>query len=131
MENVNKQLLDAAINLLLTVKGKKAGTFTDAERIMLSAIAEAEQAQREKLFQPEHVPLTAAGSEDQAVYASIASNYHQPPAVAVLGVTDDELKEMAKRLGMRWDGDFWAIEDADFHPFMRTMLAAAQKGGAA
>lgn len=29
---------------------------------------------------PEHVPLTAAGSEDQAVYASIASNYHQPQA---------------------------------------------------
>lgn len=28
----------------------------------------------------EHAPLTAAGSEDQAVYASIASNYRQPLA---------------------------------------------------
>lgn len=36
--------------------------------------------------QPEHVPLTAAGSEDQAIYASIAANYHQPEPVNQQGM---------------------------------------------
>ena len=25
--------------------------------------------------------------------------------------------------GGKWNGDFWKIEDADFHPFLRTIEA--------
>lgn len=44
--------------------------------------------------------------------------------------SDQELEDMAQRYGMSWDGDRWIIEDADLHPFMRALLAAAQKCGA-
>lgn len=43
--------------------------------------------------------------------------------VASEGVTDEQIEERMQRLGARWDGDHWLIEDADLHPLYRTIAA--------
>ena len=41
-----------------------------------------------------------------------------------VGLTDDEEMESTfLECGGKWNGDFWKIEDADFHPFLRTIEA--------
>lgn len=39
------------------------------------------------------------------------------------GLTDDEMEATFLECGGKWNGDFWKIEDADFHPFLRTIEA--------
>ena len=39
------------------------------------------------------------------------------------GLTDDEMENTFVECGGKWNGDFWKIEDADFHPFLRTIEA--------
>ena len=38
-----------------------------------------------------------------------------------VGLTDDEMEATFIECGGKWNGDFWKIEDADFHPFLRTI----------
>jgi hypothetical protein len=38
-----------------------------------------------------------------------------------VGLTDDEMEAKFIECGGKWNGDFWKIEDADFHPFLRTI----------
>jgi len=38
-------------------------------------------------------------------------------------LTDDEMEATFIECGGKWNGDFWKIEDADFHPFLRTIEA--------
>jgi len=40
-----------------------------------------------------------------------------------VGLTDDEMENTFIQCGGKWSGDFWKIEDADFHPFLRTIEA--------
>ena len=37
--------------------------------------------------------------------------------------SDDEMEATFIECGGKWNGDFWKIEDADFHPFLRTIEA--------
>jgi chromosome condensin MukBEF complex kleisin-like MukF subunit len=46
-------------------------------------------------------------------------------------MTDSEIEAAAKKAGGRWNGDAWVFEDADFHPFVRTLLAAERDRWAA
>jgi len=40
-----------------------------------------------------------------------------------VGLTDDEMENTFIQCGGKWNGDYWEIEDADFHPFLRTIEA--------
>ena len=40
-----------------------------------------------------------------------------------VGLTDGEMEHTLINCGGRWNGDYWEIEDADFHPFLRTIEA--------
>jgi hypothetical protein len=40
-----------------------------------------------------------------------------------VGLTDEEMEATFVECGGKWNGDFWKIEDADFHPFLRTIEA--------
>ena len=47
-----------------------------------------------------------------------------------VGLTDGEMEDTLIQCGGRWNGDYWEIEDADFHPFLRTIEAKLkQKNG--
>lgn len=43
--------------------------------------------------------------------------------VTWVGLTDVEMEATFIECGGKWNGDFWKIEDADFHPFLRTIEA--------
>ena len=45
------------------------------------------------------------------------------PAKQPAEVTDAEIEALFGKCGGRWSGDQWVIEDADLHPFVRTILA--------
>ena len=56
--------------------------------------------------------------------------YTTPPQRKFVGLTDDEMEATFIECGGKWNGDFWKIEDADFHPFLRTIEAKLkQKNG--
>jgi len=40
-----------------------------------------------------------------------------------VGLTDDEMENTFIQCGGKWNGNYWKIEDADFHPFLRTIEA--------
>ena len=40
-----------------------------------------------------------------------------------VGLTDNEMEATFIQCGGKWNGDYWEIEDADFHPFLRTIEA--------
>ena len=42
-------------------------------------------------------------------------------------MTDKDIEATAKKAGGRWDGSRWVLEDADLHPFARTLLAAERE----
>ena len=46
-----------------------------------------------------------------------------PPQRTWVGLTDGEMEDTLIQCGGRWNGDYWEIEDADFHPFLRTIEA--------
>lgn len=39
-------------------------------------------------------------------------------------LTDEQIEAALQKAGGRWSGDYWVIEDADLHPFVRGVLAA-------
>ena len=42
-------------------------------------------------------------------------------------VTDAEIEALFGKCGGHWSGDQWVIEDADLHPFVRTILTLQPK----
>jgi len=38
-------------------------------------------------------------------------------------ISDDTIENIAMENGVKWNGDYWTIEDADLHPFVRTIMA--------
>ena len=51
------------------------------------------------------------------------ANCITPPQRTWVGLTDEEMEATFLECGGKWNGDFWKIEDADFHPFLRTIEA--------
>jgi hypothetical protein len=43
-------------------------------------------------------------------------------------ISDDEIERRLQAAGGRWNGDYWIIEDADLHPFVRAMMASPATG---
>lgn len=39
-------------------------------------------------------------------------------------MTDEKIEDLFKACGGFWDGDRWCIEDADLHPFARSLIEA-------
>jgi hypothetical protein len=50
---------------------------------------------------------------------AVAPLYTTPPKRKPL--TDEEIEAKFKKCGGKWDGDQWMIEDADLHPFVRSI----------
>lgn len=46
-------------------------------------------------------------------------------------MTDQEIEDAAQAAGGSWDGNVWRFEDADLHPFVRSILAASVASPAA
>jgi len=44
-----------------------------------------------------------------------------------VGITDEEMESIFLQCGGKWNGDYWKIEDADFHPFLRTIETKLKK----
>ena len=61
---------------------------------------------------------------DYAVYLATP----QPPAASQpsRNVADEQFEATFKACGGQWTGDQWVIEDADFHPMIRAVLATLQ-----
>lgn len=49
--------------------------------------------------------------------------YTTPQPRPGVGLTDEEMEATFIECGGKWNGDYWRIEDADFHPFLRTIEA--------
>jgi hypothetical protein len=81
---------------------------------------EAIAAIKKTLAQPEQEPV----ADD--FFRMIADRNPKPfstPQRTWVGLTDDEMEDTFIQCGGKWNGDFWKIEDADFHPFLRTIEA--------
>ena len=46
-------------------------------------------------------------------------------------MTDAQIEAAAEKAGAIWNGSNWMFEDADLHPFVRTVLAAERERRAA
>lgn len=55
----------------------------------------------------------------ELTYDRAALQSAQPAEV----VSDAEIERVFQSCGGKWDGDMWVIEDADFHPAIRAILA--------
>ena len=81
-----------------------------------------------RMAQPEQEPVAWA---DHGVVNWIADKqfkhtsllYNHPPQRTWVGLTDEEMETTFLQCGGKWSGDFWKIEDADFHPFLRSIEA--------
>jgi hypothetical protein len=47
------------------------------------------------------------------------------PAAPAESMTDDRIEDVLTRAGFHWNGDQWQVEDADFYPAARALIAAA------
>lgn len=54
--------------------------------------------------------------------------FGQPAPAPAQQLSDEQIEALLQRCGGKWNGDYWVIEDADLHPFVRA--AMQQKGGA-
>lgn len=72
-------------------------------------------------------PDTTDALDQLLIETGVSTDAKQPVAAPATtpGPTDAEMEHMFQAAGGRWDVDHWIIEDADLHPFMRTLLAAA------
>ena len=53
----------------------------------------------------------------------VGTAFYTHPQRTWVGLTDVEMEATFIKCGGKWNGDFWKIEDADFHPFLRTIEA--------
>ena len=53
--------------------------------------------------------------------------YTAPQQRPWVGITDEEMESIFLQCGGKWNGDYWKIEDADFHPFLRTIETKLKK----
>ena len=87
---------------------------------------------KEALAQPEQEPV--AYPEGDVVGPCVCGSWPggkcfkcpritTPPQRPWVGLTDEEMEATFIECGGKWNGDYWRIEDADFHPFLRTIEA--------
>ena len=74
-----------------------------------------------ELLKPIAETLRALAQPDHIVDANKMA---QPPLPVQEPLTDDDFEATFKKCGGYWDGDLWVINDADFHPFLRTIIGA-------
>jgi len=137
-----KLALDA-LETELSIDWTNNDEFNTSAEKMYEAIAAIKKA----LAQLEQEPVAwsispAVKGEDGRLYAytnekewalSLVSKGHEirplvhgdttPSQRTWVGLTDDEMENTFIQCGGKWNGDFWKIEDADFHPFLRTIEA--------
>ncbi len=67
----------------------------------------------------------------QAARASLAPAPQPASALAAVRepLSGEQIDAAFIAAGGRWNGNFWVIEDADFHPFVRGITAQAQQEG--
>ena len=75
---------------------------------------------KEALAQPEQEPVA---DDFFRMIADRNPKPFPPPQRTWQGLTDVEMEATFIECGGKWNGDFWKIEDADFHPFLRTIEA--------
>jgi hypothetical protein len=79
--------------------------------------------------QPEQEPVKDWAASHNAICALLRQAHDAlaltsyPMMHRWVGLTDDEMEATFIECGGKWNGDFWKIEDADFHPFLRTIEA--------
>jgi hypothetical protein len=56
-------------------------------------------------------------------YSGTVPLYTLPPQRPWVGLTDEEMESIFLQCRGEWNGDYWKIEDANFHPFLRTIEA--------
>ena len=75
------------------------------------------------LVQPEQEPVCPECKAGVLYECVSCSSNNYPPQRTWVGLTDDEMENTFIQCGGKWNGDYWEIEDADFHPFLRTIEA--------
>jgi hypothetical protein len=99
----------------------------------IKASIEAITAVQRALAQPEQEPVAWMSKDADIVYTSIQVDgcfqhdhiplYTTPPQRTWVGLNDEAMEAVFIECGGKWNSDFWKIEDADFHPFLRTIEA--------
>jgi hypothetical protein len=84
---------------------------------------------KEALAQPEQKPVAYTNGTDVILAKHWTADY-PPEGWEPLGyttppqrkpLTDEEIEATFTKCGGKWNGDQWVIEDADLHPFVRTI----------
>ena len=84
---------------------------------------EAQQIVESKFLWKKFIDGTPLSNDIACWMADFAQQYTASPQRTWAGLTDDEMEATFLECGGKWNGDFWKIEDADFHPFLRTIEA--------
>ena len=109
-------------------------TKDDALKLALEALEEhhygvAQIIIREALAQPEQEPVAWMKASDTEWSISFFKEdgyvplYTTPPQRTWVGLSEEKMVVVFVDCGGWWNGNFWKIEDADFHPFLRTIEA--------
>jgi len=124
-QEVLKLALDA-LETELSIDWTNNDEFNASAEKMHKAIA----AIKEAFAQPEHEPVCPECKAGVLYECVACSSNNYPPQEQQscdkrkwVGLTDDEMEATFIECGGKWNGDFWKIEDADFHPFLRTIEA--------
>jgi len=108
---MTQEALKLALEALEAATRYGAGGFEDAK-----------DAIKEALAQPEQKPVVCCQQYDTCLQPCTPRGVHLAQRTWV-GLTDEEMEATFIECGGKWNGDFWKIEDADFHPFLRTIEA--------
>jgi len=66
-----------------------------------------------------HWPEQHSPNGDATMFDAIPLMQQRP----WVGLTDEEMESIFLQCRGEWNGDYWKIEDANFHPFLRTIEA--------
>ena len=76
-----------------------------------------------KYLPPDGISIEKAMNEIISLVDPLPPQHIEQEPVAWQGLTDEEMEATFLECGGKWNGDFWKIEDADFHPHLRTIEA--------
>lgn len=76
-----------------------------------------------KYLPPDGISIEKAMNEIISLVDPLPAQHIEQEPVAWQGLTDEKMEATFIECGGKWNGDFWKIEDADFHPFLRTIEA--------
>jgi len=64
--------------------------------------------------------------EARTLYTAPAKQEAAPLAAVPEGLTDAQIEAFFQERGGKWDGNRWTIEDADLHPFVRSLMGGIE-----